>query len=595
MKRKFLNFSLLAGVGLLVFGTVGCNNAKFKAPSISISDSLLEMEVGDTEQITVSVPKEYVNAEVRWFTTNENVAYFRNPNYGFVTAVGEGEATVTASVAGAYASCQVVVTSTGGDPDAARFTLQSSAEVTVGNSINLTYSVNPAGSTLAFTSADTSIADVDNSGTVTGVAAGSVVITGICSNGITRTCNVTVKEEGGGEDPEELDIGVDKNLGLKGSLIVGSPEKSRSMMDALLKKFNQLTNSTISFTIKEFEDGDGVSNFPTGAASGPDVFPFVSDQTMSLNSLGALAPLARSDYKNYQNTMLEGSIEAATWNDNRLGYPFAADNGVVMFYDSSKVSDPSEIDTVDKLFAKAGATGTKVAFNVTNGFYAASMLHTFNQGKSMFSISSTSTSYTCTSSFDCENGLLGMKLAYKVMTQSNWSSSVGSAPSTNNILATIVDTSNVREYKTTMGSKYAVAPVPYVDDLKTERICTYLGYKFYGVNNSITDATKKANAHLLAKFLVSEYAQNYRFSQERTQPTLKSLQSIAANEPHISALNQQKASGSTLLLSVFGDEYFNNTSVCITRLLNDYIADDLVPTDNDMSSLLSDLDNSWQS
>ena len=594
MKRKLFNFSLLASAGLLVFGVTSCSSGQFKAPRIKLSAASLEMEVGQTKQIKVSVEKDYQGAPVRWFTTNENVAYFRDDSVGYVTAVGEGEATVTASIAGAFADCRITVTSGSDDPDQPRFTLTSTATVTVGNQVKLSYSVNPVGATLTFSSSDPAVADVDNSGTVTGVSAGSATITGVCSNGITRTCSVTVKEEGGGGGGEDLDIGVTET-GLTGSLIVGSPDKSRTTMEALLSKFNQLTNSNVNFSIKSYEGGDGISNFPTGAKSGPDVFPYVSDQTMSLNSAGALAPLNRDDYKNYRNTMLDGAVDAATWNDNVLGYPFAADNGVVMYYDASKVSDPSEIDTIDKLFAKAAATSTKVAFNVTNGFYAASILHTFNQGKSMFTIKPTSTSYTCSSQFETANGLKGMQLAYKIMTESRWSSSVGSVPSTNGILATIVDTSNVREYKTVMKEKYAVAPVPYVDDSKTERICTYLGYKFYGVNNSITDASKKKLAHTLCKFLVSEYAQNYRFEQEKTQPTVKTLQTLAATEPHIAALNAQKASGSTLLLSVFGDEYFNNTSVCVTRLNNDYIADDIIPTDTNMLALLNDLDNSWQS
>ena len=94
---------------------------------------------------------------------------------------------------------------------------------------------------------------------------------------------------------------------------------------------------------------------------------------------------------------------------------------------------------------------------------------------------------------------------------------------------------------------------------------------------------------------MSEYAQNYRFEQEKTQPTLRTLQSIAQNEPHIAALNQQKASGSTQLLSVFGDEYFNNTGLTVLALQNDYIALDIIPTERDMYNLLEELDNSWRS
>lgn len=594
MKRKVFNFSLMASVGLIALGMTACQKSDYKVPEVRLSVSHLEMNVGDTKQIKVSVSKEYANAPVRWFTTDENVAYFRDTSSGFVTAVGEGEATVTASIGGGFADCRITVTSEGGDPDAARFTMQSSATLGVGETLKLNYSVNPAGSTIQFSSSDSGVVDVDSSGTISAVAAGSAVITAVCSNGISRSCNVTVTEEGGGgEDPSELDIGVDKNLKLSGSLIVGSPDVNRATMQKLLNDFNSLTSSNISFTITKFEEDAGSSNFPTGAASGPDIFPFVSDQTMTLNNGGCLTSVDKSIKNKYNTTMLDGAISAASISATScLGYPFAADNGVVMFYDKSIVTDPSQIDTVDKLFALASSKNKQVGIALTNGFYAASALHTFNGGQSMFTLTTNSTGYQSSSTFNCENGFKGIQLCYNLMTRGAWTVSSKVAPG-DKLLATIIDTSNVREFKAMMGSKYAVAPTPYIDENHTERLCTYLGYKFFGINGSCSDA-KKSIASKVAQFLVSEYAQNYRFQQEKTQPTLKSLQNTCASEPHIAALNAQKASNSTLLLSIFGDEYFNNTGVALTTLLNDYIADDIVPTEAQLKKILRDLDNSWQ-
>ena len=59
----------------------------------------------------------------------------------------------------------------------------------------------------------------------------------------------------------------------------------------------------------------------------------------------------------------------AAYNAARLtsvvGYPFAADNGVVMFYNTDVVKDPSEIDTVTKLFAKADDLDYEVDYGRT--------------------------------------------------------------------------------------------------------------------------------------------------------------------------------------------------------------------------------------
>ena len=598
MKRKFLNFSLMASIGLLAFSVVGCGDsygANYSGPQIVLSDEYLEMNVGETKRISVSVEKAYASAPVRWFTSNQSVAYFRDNSRNYVTAVGEGEAIVTVSIAGGYADCRVVVGSGSVDPDAPRFTLQSTASVEIGASLKLSYSVNPVGSTISFTSDAPDICGVDGSGNITGVAKGSATITGVASSAgnpdITRYCTVNVTEGGGGGGGGDLDIGLpDSVTGLTGSLVVGTPDNSRSTMEALCNAFNTKTGSNVSFSFTKFEEDKGAGNFPTGAASGPDIFPYVSDQTMTLNNLGALSPVEKDVYKKYRTTMLDGAVEAATWNDNVLGYPFAADNGVVMFYDKAKVNDPSEIDTVDKLFAKAQASGLSVAYALTNGFYAASMLHTFSNGESMFEIESSNTGYTSSSHFNCDAGLKGIKLGYQIMDTDGFDVAAGQAPGQGNILATIIDTSRVREFKATMGDRYGVAPLPFVNENRTERICSYLGYKFYGVNGVCTNKTL---ANYVARFLVSEYAQNYRFEKEKTQSTLKSLQTVCSSEPHVAALNAQRASGSTLLLSIFGDEYFDNTSKTFLTLLNDYWAEGKDPTEAQYVDLLRKLDNSW--
>lgn len=595
MKRKFLNFSLMASVGLLAFGVVACGEsygADYEGPQIRLSASELNMNVGETKQISVSVEKAYANAPVRWFTSNQSVAYFRDKTKNYVTAVGEGEAIVTVSIAGGYADCRVVVGSGGVDPDAKRFTLQSTASVEIGATLKLSYSVNPVGSTINFSSDAPAICGVDGSGVITGYGVGTATITGECSNGITRYCTVNVTEAGGGGGGD-LDWGIpDSVQGLTGELYVGSPDNSAATMTKLLADFKTHTKSSgLTLHVVKFEEDQGAGNFPTGAGSGPDVFPYVSDQTMTLNNLGALSPVEKAVYTSYNKTMLDGAVEAATWNDNVLGYPFAADNGVVMFYDKQVVTDPADIDTVDKLFSLAQTKGKKVTYALTGGFYAASILHTFNNGQSMFEIESSNTGYTSSSSFNCEAGIKGIRLGYQIMTTDGWDVTAGQAPGQDNIMATIIDTSRVREYKQILGDRYGVAPLPYVNSNRTERICSYLGYKFYGVNGVCTNKTV---ANYVARFLASEYAQNYRFEQEKTQSTLKSLQTKCSAEPHIAALNAQRASGSTLLLSIFGDEYFNNTASAFLTLANDYIADDITPRDpEDFVTILRWLDNSW--
>ena len=85
--------------------------------------------------------------------------------------------------------------------------LQETAEIKVGKSVTLTYTVEPEGctDTVTWRSSDTSIATVsnsgDNAGLVTGVAAGEATITLQVGN-LMDTCTVIVTDNGGGTEPE---------------------------------------------------------------------------------------------------------------------------------------------------------------------------------------------------------------------------------------------------------------------------------------------------------------------------------------------------------------------------------------------------------
>ena len=258
MKRKVFSFSLFASIGLLAFGVAGltaCSSAPSDVPTIKLEASEVNMNIGETKKLGLSIQKSYANYPVRWFSSNENVAYFRNNSVGYVTAVGEGSAIVTASVAGAYVDCKINVNDDGGDPNVARFVLSpSSATMSVGDTKQLSYTLTPEGTTVEFTSDNSNVATVSSTGLVTAVATGTSIITGFASNGITKYSTITVAEAGesGGGD---LDIAVSDNLKYTGTLTVGAPEKQMSFVQDLLRDFNRLTNSSISFQVTQVEEG----------------------------------------------------------------------------------------------------------------------------------------------------------------------------------------------------------------------------------------------------------------------------------------------------------------------------------------------------
>lgn len=568
MKRKFSHFSLLASVGVLAFGvfsvTACSSQDAFKPASVDIDVDGLELELGQSKKLSVKVSKGY-SGQLRWFTSNENIAYVDS---GYVFAVGVGEATISAAYGGGFDSCTVTVTDSGGGGGGETVSLTvspRSKNVLLDETFTITATPNPKETTVSWISSDESIASITSqsstSATILAVSAGSATITANGSNGKSATCSVTVSKAGG--EGTDLDIAVPNDLGRTGEIKIGSPLNQTDFMKGLLADFNRLTHSNVSFTVTTFEEDTGTGKFP-GPEAMPAVFPYASDQTLSFYQFQALSGVGKTDRDWIKSKMGQAAYNAASL-DTVVGYPFAADNGYVMFYNKDKVSDPSEIDTIDKLYAKADSLGFDVNYSISNGFYGAGALMTFTGGNSLYHLTPTDSDYTVSSNFNSAEGLEAAKLIAKITNNVHTANASGAPTSNNFVLATIVDVSKVEAFKKQLGSNYACTALPYVDANRTTRLGNFLGYKFYGVNQKL-GKTDKETAAYVAKFLCSEYCQSKRLSSYYVRPTLLSLQDEAANEPHIAALVEQERCNSSIPLTAISSELWSQTTVCINDI-----------------------------
>lgn len=166
-----------------------------------------------TLKATVS-PSNATDKTVKWTTSNKNIATVSSK--GVVTPVGKGTATITAtSENGLKATCKVTVymKATGVELN------KSEAEVYAGEKITLKAKVLPSDAntqTVSWSSSDKSVATVSSNGVVTGVSAGTAVITVKTKEGsYTAKCTVTVKQH-------VTSISIDKsNI----TVIIGSEHK----------------------------------------------------------------------------------------------------------------------------------------------------------------------------------------------------------------------------------------------------------------------------------------------------------------------------------------------------------------------------------
>ncbi len=277
-----------------------------------------------------------------------------------------------------------------------------------------------------------------------------------------------------------------------------------------------------------------------------------------------------------------------------LGYPFAGDNGYVMFYNktlaaSAGITDMSNI-TMSELLTAAGNKGYEVDFPINNAFYAAGSLMSYNKGKSLYTLTMKSggTSYSVSSTFNSDVGLKAAQQISGLFKYVDDGSLVLATESPRNgTLATIVDCSKVSAFKNDLKNDYDAAPLPFIDDTKTARYANYSGLKFYGINPGRATDHNLANA--VAKFLVSEYTQQKRYSELKIKPTiLKLLQDeTIASEPHIKAL-QAQGKENTIPLTAIDSALWSQAGTAIKAIQKLGQS----PADDDLRAILQELDDS---
>lgn len=164
------------------------------ATSVTVSGaSENPLNVGDTVQLRAEVKPEGTTDKAMWASSNANVLTVDAD--GLVTALANGEATVTAT-AGEHsdsATITVVTPATGVELDAAALTLYvgdepSKLEVTV-------LPATASNKNVAWKSSNSNVATVDDNGAVTPVGVGTCTVTATTlDGGLTAACTVTVGE-----------------------------------------------------------------------------------------------------------------------------------------------------------------------------------------------------------------------------------------------------------------------------------------------------------------------------------------------------------------------------------------------------------------
>lgn len=162
------------------------------ATGITLESSQYVIEMGNTQKIGYTFTPANATAALTWKCLDETVATI--DEQGVVTAVGVGNTfVVVTSSMGYSATCSIVVTQ---QPSSIAFS-KNEVSVNVGETHAIEYTLLPANSTIqmvTWTSQNTGIATVDETGKITGIAKGTTLIIANLPNGYVGYVTVVVKE-----------------------------------------------------------------------------------------------------------------------------------------------------------------------------------------------------------------------------------------------------------------------------------------------------------------------------------------------------------------------------------------------------------------
>jgi len=186
--KKILIITLALALTLLAISCPEDNGGNSSGTTVvTLSKNTLNLELGEYSNITASTNPPY--AVITWTSSNPAVATVSAP--GRITGVSVGTATITAKAGdGGKATCAVTVT------PAANPTVITLDPTTITMEVDefeiITATLVPANRVLTWTSGNQAVATVNTNGRVTGVSAGTSVITASTLDGGRATCNVTI-------------------------------------------------------------------------------------------------------------------------------------------------------------------------------------------------------------------------------------------------------------------------------------------------------------------------------------------------------------------------------------------------------------------
>jgi len=313
---------------------VSVSNIIIKVSSISLNKTELYLVEGDEETLTVTVkPNNASDKTVEWSSSAPKIADVKD---GKVTAIEEGEATITAKAEDIIATCKVVVEKKAVPVESIELN-KTSLSLVEGESDILVATVKPDNATdktVSWVTSDASVVSVEDDGKIMAIKEGKATVAAK-SGEKTATCEVTVSKKV---------IAVESIILDKTSIVM--LENESALITATVKP-NNATDKTVIWSssdesvatvndghVKSIKEGKAIITAKAGGkTAGCEVT--VKKRTIDVSSIElshATLSLSKGDSFSLKATVKpdDATDKTVTWTTSDASVATVYNNGVVI-------------------------------------------------------------------------------------------------------------------------------------------------------------------------------------------------------------------------------------------------------------------------
>lgn len=307
-------------------------------------------------------------------------------------------------------------------------------------------------------------------------------------------------------------------------LTVWAPQTQQTLVKELVEEFKTANpDIKLKINVGVCGESEAYANLSKDGEAGADVYGFANDQLMNLKKAGVIARIGNTVVENLKKENDANSVEAGkiveSGEDRYYGYPYAADNGFFMYYDSTIISS-EQAKTLEGVLEGCAAANKYFLFNMKDSWYVGSFFYgaggdytikwdgtAIEEAKCDFDQKAEGTEYT----YGQIAGTALMDLRANACFVNGTDTEIQQYANSNRLGAVVTGTWNANFLQEKLGEGYAATKLPtYRSSLTGEdyQLIPFAGYKLFGVN---AQSKHIPEAHRLAAFLSGEHAQQKRF------------------------------------------------------------------------------------